>query len=881
LLKGIFWVNYNMRRLFLLLFSWIPVFALSQFSGGSPPTKQVIDFAAIESWRYVGGGQISDRGDFALYFVSNPNGENKFVIASTDLKWRQEFPFAAAGEFADNGKFACIKFGNDSLCLLALKTAKSEIIHHLLDFQICHSNNAWMAIRLNEPKGTLLLRRLDGSTTFRADSVTSYQFSETGNSLLFTSGTGNDQAVNLIDFSTGTRRRIWRGARNENAFHFAFSHNGRQIAFIVDANATQPGYSIWYFSLEMPTAVQLLSDSLFVNQSEMRIGQDIPQFDMSDSGIYFKMNCAKKVAADANSLAMDIWSTKSSSFLLEPNENQRTRNGYGFFIDLATREVRRIEGENEQIQARTNGWALVEQGRGEVGTWEAPWNTAGQLCYYLVSTKDGSKHPIKDHVLDYKGAVNLSPGGKWAIYFEKSKETYCSYEIATGLTRTLTSKLETTWIDEKDDYPDHALAGPVKWLGTDDAMLIEDNYDIWLIDPRGAFQPVNITENYGRSQNIKFTILNTQAELSRFSLDDHPVLLLGALNNYSKDYGFFTKALGDSGAPILRSIGPYCYQTQIKATQSGSYLLLRETAESSPNYFITSNFKEFIRLSDIHPEAQYNWLTTELIHWQEPNGDNLAGILYKPGNFDPNKKYPVIFTYYERMSENLHLFPTPKLSQGALNIAWFVSAGYIVFAPDIRYKIGEPGASACDAIVSAAHNLAKMSFIDSTRMGLEGHSFGGYETIYIISHSQLFAAACSAAGVCDLVSMYGSGARGMFPLFWAERFQGRMGGTPWQIPEKYISNSPLFSADKITTPILIMHNKGDDVVPFSQALQLFTALRRLGKQAWLVQYDDGGHEVYGKSAADFTIKLTGYFNHFLQRSPLPVWMEPDANSGRK
>jgi len=158
-------------------------------------------------------------------------------------------------------------------------------------------------------------------------------------------------------------------------------------------------------------------------------------------------------------------------------------------------------------------------------------------------------------------------------------------------------------------------------------------------------------------------------------------------------------------------------------------------------------------------------------------------------------------------------------------------------------------------------------------MGLQGHSFGGYETNYLITHSCLFAAACETAGVSDLISEYGSDARGTYPMYHAELSQGRIGATPWQRADLYINNSPIFNADKVTTPLLMMHNKGDDVVPFSQGMEFFMALRRLGKRVWLLQYDGSGHVINGnKSALDFTIRVTQFFAHYLKDDPAPTWM---------
>ena len=201
--------------------------------------------------------------------------------------------------------------------------------------------------------------------------------------------------------------------------------------------------------------------------------------------------------------------------------------------------------------------------------------------------------------------------------------------------------------------------------------------------------------------------------------------------------------------------------------------------------------------------------------------------------------------------------------------------------PDIKYKIGAVGQSVYDAVVSAAKYLMEFSWVDSKKMGIQGHSFGGYETDYLVTHSHIFSAACSASGFCDLISWYGSAARGSYPMYWAEQNQGRFGTNLWKSPNSYIKNSPIFKADQVTTPLLMMQNKADPVVPFAQGVEFFTALRRLGKKVWMLQYDEGEHQISWMAGKDFTIRMTQFFDHYLKGMPAPRWMTKGINSENK
>jgi dipeptidyl aminopeptidase/acylaminoacyl peptidase len=279
-------------------------------------------------------------------------------------------------------------------------------------------------------------------------------------------------------------------------------------------------------------------------------------------------------------------------------------------------------------------------------------------------------------------------------------------------------------------------------------------------------------------------------------------------------------------------------------------------------------------LTDIKPQEHYNWLTTQLIRWKTFSGEVGEGVLYKPENFDSTKKYPIIFHIYEKFSNQINEFKKPELSNGEMNVPYFVSNGYLVFEPDIHYNIGYPGESAYDYVISAAKQLSKLTYIDSMKMGLQGISFGGYEINFIIANTKIFAAASSSAGICNLVSGYGSlRGSGISSQYIYETHQGRIGKTLWEKPDLYIKNSPIFNADRVSTPLLIMHNKGDQSVPWSQGIEWFTALRRLGKKVWMLEYDDEGHGIGGKNnMIDFSIRLKQFFDYYLECKSAPKWM---------
>ncbi len=300
------------------------------------------------------------------------------------------------------------------------------------------------------------------------------------------------------------------------------------------------------------------------------------------------------------------------------------------------------------------------------------------------------------------------------------------------------------------------------------------------------------------------------------------------------------------------------------------------SATEYPNLFFTKDFKEFKDLTQLNPQRQYNWFRTESCHWKLPDGEKGEGILYKPQNFDPGKKYPVIFYYYEKNADMLNFFLNADLCDGVLNIPWFVSNGYLVIMPNINYEFQNPGKGVYNSIMAAAHYLANKSWVDFHHMGLQGHSFGGWETNYIITHTSLFAAAAIASGNSDIIRHYEDQLPGSDYYVTG---QGRMGTTLWENPKGYIDNSPIFAANKVTTPVLIMHNRNDGNIHYEQGRQWYYALTRLDKKAWMLSYEGEGHTIdKEKNQLDYTIRLEEFFDHYLKGTPPPKWMTESGTS---
>jgi len=421
----------------------------------------------------------------------------------------------------------------------------------------------------------------------------------------------------------------------------------------------------------------------------------------------------------------------------------------------------------------------------------------------------------------------------------------------------------------------------------DEAILIYDQFDLWKIDPEGKKVPVNITHQYGRENHVQLRRIDFKNDPIKIIQDDDK-FILSAFNLKTKESGFFALELKTGNLrKLIMSPKAYYFPLPddnsdfsgfhdlflpIKAKNAEMYLLKPMSVLEFPNIQVTRNFSNFTSVTNLAPQTDYNWYTNELIKWHLPNGKLAEGILFKPENFDPKKKYPVIFYYYETMAGELNVFINPALSEGRLNIPLFVSNGYLVFVPNVYYKPGFPGESAYSSVSSAAEYLGHMTWVDKSKMGLQGHSFGGFETEYIVTRTNLFKAAAPSSGMTSMINEYNrfDGGRDQY---YCENGQARMGASLWQKQGLYLRNSPILSADKINTPLFIMHNKGDGVVNFRYSGELYSALLRLSRKAWMISYKDEGHIISGYyNKLDYSIRLSQFFDYYLKGTYPPKWM---------
>jgi dipeptidyl aminopeptidase/acylaminoacyl peptidase len=581
----------------------------------------------------------------------------------------------------------------------------------------------------------------------------------------------------------------------------------------------------------------------------------------------------------------DLWHWEDP--VIQPQQllrvNQEANPTYQGLVSIATRKFTRLTTDSFPSVVLSDDAKVGLESTNVPYEKESSWGAGGNDVW-LIDPATGARKQLAKKI---SGSAQLSVGGRYVTWFD-AKHWY-AYHIASGRTVDLNASLPGVHFEQETwSTPDEPAAwGVAGWTKDDQQVLINDRFDIWAFDPSGTRAPVILTDSLGRRESITFRVIALDRDAEERSLDTSKPTWLSAFDEDTKDAGFYRARLDGRRAPEKVLMDPVRYGTPTKAEHADEYMLTRSTFQEFPNLWVGPSVdKAKTKISDANAfQKDYLWGTAELVTWTSLDGVPRQGILYKPENFDPKKKYPMISYFYEDLSDGLHAYIAPN-GGTSVNITQYVSNGYVMFEPDIYYEMGHPGQSALKSIVPGVQKIVDMGFVDPKRLGLQGHSWGGYQTAYLVTQTDMFAAAEAGAPVADMISAYG-GIRwgsGMNRAFQYEATQSRIGKNIWEGLPLYIENSPLFSLERVRTPLLILHNDHDDAVPWYQGIELYIGMRRLNKEAYLFSYNDEPHGIQGRAnQKDWAMRMQTFFDVKLKGAPEPDWMKhgiPAVDKGR-
>ena len=885
--------------------------------------KKELDHTVYDSWQSIRETSFHPQGKYIVYAIVPQEGDGTFIIRN--VKTGNELSIARATQavFTENGEYLVAKIKpsfvetrkakidkkkadempKDSLVIVELATNTIQKIPSVKNFQLAEHGND-MIVYLKDKKGDinkegsdLVMRDLSSAKEKTFSNISQYLIHPKAMGVvMYQVKTKQKESQILLATIADTNTKILT-KQVYTATNFIWDEEGKQLAYLVEKDsadkALQKNYYLAYYTPSLETAISIFDKSNKTIPTNYTIGGDRKmKFSKSGNKLEFGVQPILPIKdtslPDFDRVSVDIWhyndpiiqpaqlkaleSTLKSTELVFLNTQNKNTIYLGKIKDRDLMTT--AEGDGAIVYATIDSSYLLA----------SQWQGFSLKDIYAIATNDGQRKLIQK---EWKGnLMSASYDGNALLYYDEPQKKYFAYNATTGKTIQIAKDIKTSLFDEENDLPDDPNAyGIAKWMDNNQEVLMYDRYDIWLVDVNGIKASKKLTN--GRMNKIISRFIETDAE--RKTLAKNAILLIKGYSEVDKSELISTLNLADGAFNLINQV-PMHFTTIVGASHSNDIAVMQEDEVKSPNlylYTLAATKQNPTSIATINTQqANYNWMSSQIVKWKAYTGKMAEGVLYLPENFDAKKKYPMIVYFYERSNQTLHNYLAPAPTPSRLNIPFFASRGYIVFVPDIWYTRGYPGQSAYDYILSGTRAMIQKGFVDSTKVGLQGQSWGGYQIAYLITKTNLYAAAWAGAPVVNMTSAY-SGIRwgpGISRQFQYEKSQTRLGASLWERPDLYIKNSPLFSLPNIKTPLVIMSNDADDAVPWYQGIEMYSDMKRLNKKVWLLVYNNEAHNlVERKNRKDIQIREQQFFDTYLKGAPMPEWLSkgvPAVMKGR-
>jgi dipeptidyl aminopeptidase/acylaminoacyl peptidase len=893
-----------------------------------PGAKKVLGLADIGRWKRIDNAALSADGAWMTYVYTPNEGDDTLFVRQLGATKLYTIPLGAAPQFSDDSRFvgyfvspptgggrggrgggrgvpAPLPAGAVArrFEVLDLATGEKYPIPDAASFKFSKSSK-YLAVRTNKANATakqsgsdLVLRELSTGLTQNIGNVNLFDFDQSGRFLAYTVDAAErvGNGVYVVDLATHQSRVLSSAAADydlltwdEKSTALAVLRGDKKkentqrdnVLLVWRDAAAGESRAIEYD----PAKDASFPKSFVVSEfSPLRWTRD-------GSRIYLgiKEQETERPTSTEPQANVDVWHWRDDEVqsVQIVRVAQERRATLPVVFNLASGKLVRISDDAMRNVTPTPDprWAI-----GRIDTTyrtEVQWGGT-KSDYYRVNTATGERASIANGLNRTMGS---SPDGKWFLYLKSGKVV--AYNTEAGTSTTLAASDNVSFIDAQDDHPyEKPIYGVAGWSKDGKSVLLDHRFDLYSV-PLDGGKITNLTGGMGESQQIVFRLVRLdRAGGGRggrggggfgapTAEDDDGVdltkpLLLSAYGEWTKKSGYYTLAPGAKPAPLIygdEQIG----QAQ-KAEKSDRVIFTRQDFAESPDYWSTNtSFASPAKVTDANPFiGEYKWGKRILVDFKNGKGQRLQGTLTLPADYQPGKKYPMLVYFYELLSNTHHAFPMPIFDDRP-HFAEYASDGYLVFEPDIVYETGKPGSSALDCVTSGVKKVIELGYADPKHVGIQGHSWGGYETSYILTRSgDTFAAVVTGAPPTNLVSFYDETYPGTGTLQQGivEVGQVRMGTNPFDNLQLFEDQSALYHVRDIKAPFLILHGTADNAVDWHQGLELYGAARRWGKQVILLSYPGEPHHLARKeNQKDFQQRMKQFFDHYLKGTPAPKWM---------
>ncbi len=816
-------------------------------------------------WHTLSSVKISADGLWASYRIDYEQNIDTLFVEQINSGEKFIFPQATQIQFYSDSKFALINYTDNSIVIQDLFNDSIVKIDSVSNYTFS-KNGKWLAVlKNNAVHKKLYIYRADGKLLSILQDCSDFEWSTTGQIAIIES-TG----ISIYDALQNFKKNQVISDPTAKFKNLVWSKSGKVLSFLCEeknANILEGRFKVYVYEPTTQKRYELNNLVLSGNQITDYIQTPITLSDDGSELFFYYSSKPSKVINDM----VETWD--SASKLVYPA--QKVYGDPALRPKIAVWNI--ANGSVKLLATDEFPNSFLTWDRKNVLTYsflthEPQYEMIAPVDVYITDIRTQTRKLLleKHHVSKF--TMGCSPSGQFLHYFKD--KNWWSYDIKTGRRTNLTSNLNVSFTDVNYDLPSdsNGFISP-GWTTDNKFVILYDQYDIWLISPDLKTQR-RITK--GAEQKIKFRICEQiyrssekigAADFLPTSYDLTNGLVLSA-TGYEKATGYFK--WNANGKIEKIAYGEFSFSEICKSNTGDKVLFLKENFETAPAiYFWTKNERASKKVFQSNAHAtKYQWGTSKIITYKNDAGQELQGALFYPAGFEQGKRYPMVVYIYSTVSQEVHHYFNPTMYHPIGFVpSNYTTDGYLVLYPDIKYTVGDPGKSILDCVTSAVNAVIKMGVADEKRVGLLGHSYGGYETCFILTQTPMFAAAVAGASVTDIISSYFSvNTITSVKMDWRfESQQYRMGSTPFNNLVGYLENSPVINAANITTPLLSWAGKNDMQCDWRQSVELHLALRRLGKRNIFLAYQNEGHILDDPAAQkDVTVRIKNWFNYYLK-----------------
>lgn len=858
--------------LFFLLLASVSIY-------GQTPIKRQVTPADYSQWSTLTAEKLAADGKWVSYKLAYDSGKDTVFVQQTTGNKKYIFPSAADESFSRNGKWWAAIEPEKGLGILNLKTGNIDWTPDVISYEFLANGKYLALLKKAGLEQELCILNFGTGLQYTAKDISEYSFTTDGKIGAYI--TKQENAVKLIwlDQTFRTSEIIQSSAKRFK--NLIWNKDTNALAFLQELpqDEYQGTNHKLYFLNHMDTTPKLhflgpLEAEEILNGMRIVTPPARKSLEMATDGkkVFFYITAAKIQTNDEE--IVQVWDGATPWTY----PSQKTVEGWQYSSKMAVwwpeeNKIFKIgtdEFPKTQLTAEGN-YALNHNPL----QYEPQYEIASPVDYVLTDVSTGKSKKILEKQIRKFDFIKGSGSGNFINYFKEQHWWVYNRKVDSHI--NLTSPLGIPIYEV--DYDCGGTAPPYGspgWSVDEKYLVVYDQYDIWLLSADGKTRK-RLTQ--GREKQIQYRIAEDNYQDSQLLGN---AVLPG--NKFDLSKGLLVEALGkdkSSGYYYWHpdgSVKSMVYKDRmidrlIKAEQSSNYIYREQSFEMPPRLmFWTEKEKRPKVLIQTNPQQNhFDWGHTELIFYTDSKGTPLQGVLYYPSNFQKDKQYPMIVNIYEKQSHILHQYFNPaENAVDAFPRTNYTLDGYLTLYPDIAYEVGEPGKSATDCVVAAVKAVTAKGIVEQQHIGLTGASFGGYETAYIISQTNIFAAAVAGCPLTDFVSQYLSmdGSDGRSRMWRYESQQQRMGVSLFDNYQGYIKNSPVAQAAKINTPLLLWSGLEDTMVSWTQGLELHLALRRLQKPNQFLVYPGENHSFLKRETKnDLTQRTKEWFDFYLKERP--------------